>query len=44
LNIPRMFAALVLLSAAGIAIFTALSALSSHLLGRWHDSVASPER
>src|SRR5450631_707391 len=44
LNIPRMFAALVLLSAAGIAIFTALSALSTYVLARWHDSAASPER
>jgi NitT/TauT family transport system permease protein len=44
LNIPRMFAALALISVAGIAIFTALSTLSTYLLGRWHDSVASPER
>jgi NitT/TauT family transport system permease protein len=44
LNIPRMFAALVLLSAAGIAIFSALSALSTYVLARWHDSAASPER
>jgi NitT/TauT family transport system permease protein len=44
LNIPRMFAALVLLSAAGIAIYAVLCALSSYLLGRWHDSAAGPER
>jgi NitT/TauT family transport system permease protein len=44
LNIPRMFAALVLLSAAGIAIYAALSALSFLLLARWHDSAAGPER
>jgi NitT/TauT family transport system permease protein len=44
LNIPRMFAALALISAAGIAIFAALAALSTVLLGRWHDSAASPER
>jgi NitT/TauT family transport system permease protein len=44
LNIPRMFAALVLISATGIAIFAALSALSFYLLGRWHDSAAGPER
>jgi NitT/TauT family transport system permease protein len=44
LNIPRMFAALALISAAGIAIFAALSALSFYLLGRWHDSAAGPER
>jgi NitT/TauT family transport system permease protein len=44
LNIPRMFAALALISAAGIAIYAALSALSFYLLGRWHDSAAGPER
>ena len=44
LNIPRMFAALALISATGIAIFAALSELSSYLLGRWHDSAAGPER
>jgi NitT/TauT family transport system permease protein len=38
LNIPRMFAALLLLSAAGIVIYAAL-ALTSHLvLRRWHES------
>lgn len=38
LNIPRMFAALLLLSAAGIVIYTLL-ALASHLiLRRWHES------
>jgi NitT/TauT family transport system permease protein len=44
LNIPRMFAALALISATGIAIFAALSVLSSYLLGRWHESAAGPER
>jgi NitT/TauT family transport system permease protein len=38
LNIPRMFAALLLLSVAGIVIFFALSALSHLLLRRWHES------
>ncbi|HEX3710686.1 MAG TPA: ABC transporter permease subunit [Pseudolabrys sp.] len=38
LNIPRMFAALLLLSAAGVAIFFALSALSHLALRRWHES------
>ena len=33
-----MFAALFLISLAGIAIFASLSALSAHLLGRWHES------
>jgi len=43
LNIPRMFAALLLLSAAGIAIFFALSAASYFLLRRWHESALEPE-
>ena len=38
LNIPRMFAALLLLSVAGIVIFFALSLLSHLLLRRWHES------
>ncbi len=38
LNVPRMFAALFLVSLAGIAIFASLSALSAYLLGRWHES------
>jgi NitT/TauT family transport system permease protein len=38
LQIPRMFAALVLVSATGIVIFLALTLLSHLLLRRWHDS------
>jgi NitT/TauT family transport system permease protein len=38
LNISRMFAALLLLSATGVLIFAALSVLSNVLLRRWHDS------
>lgn len=37
LQVPRLFAALLLLSAAGIAIYAALNALSNRLLARWHD-------
>jgi NitT/TauT family transport system permease protein len=44
LNIPRMFAALLLLSAAGIAIFFALSWLSHLALRRWHESAVGQER
>jgi NitT/TauT family transport system permease protein len=33
-----MFAALALISLAGIAIFASLAALSDCLLGRWHES------
>ncbi|MEA2952180.1 MAG: NitT/TauT family transport system permease protein [Alphaproteobacteria bacterium] len=43
LNIPRMFAALLLLSVAGIAIFFALSAASHLLLRRWHESALEQE-
>jgi NitT/TauT family transport system permease protein len=43
LNIPRMFAALLLLSAAGVAIFFVLSALSYLALRRWHESALRPE-
>lgn len=43
LNIPRMFAALLLLSVAGIVIFFALSALSHLLLRRWHESAVQRE-
>ena len=44
LNIPRMFAALTLISLTGIAIFAVLSGLSFSLLARWHDSAAGRER
>jgi NitT/TauT family transport system permease protein len=43
LNIPRMFAALLLLSLTGIAIFFALSLLSHLLLRRWHESALAGE-
>ncbi len=38
LDIPRMFAALTLISAAGVLIYAALTALSQLCLGRWHES------
>jgi NitT/TauT family transport system permease protein len=43
LNIPRMFAALLLLSIAGVAIFFALSALSHLALRHWHESAVRRE-
>jgi NitT/TauT family transport system permease protein len=43
LNIPRMFAALVLISVAGVTIFLVLSAFSYLLLRRWHDSARRRE-
>jgi len=44
LNIPRMFAALLLLSALGITIFLLLAGLEKLLLGRWHESAMQRER
>lgn len=38
LNIPRMFAALALISLTGILIYAGFTALSHILLHRWHDS------
>lgn len=43
LNIPRMFAALLLISVAGIMIFLLTTALSHMLLRRWHDSARGRE-
>ncbi len=43
LQVPRMFAALVLVSGLGILIFVALSALSDKILGRWHESAVRRE-
>jgi NitT/TauT family transport system permease protein len=43
LNIPRMFAALLLISLTGILIFLFFSALSHVLLRRWHDSARNRE-
>jgi NitT/TauT family transport system permease protein len=44
LNIPRLFAALALLAAAGVVIFLIMSALSHVLLRRWHESALAQER
>ena len=43
LNIPRMFAALLLLSLAGIVIFALLSWLTQLALRRWHESAITRE-
>jgi NitT/TauT family transport system permease protein len=43
LNIPRMFAALLLLSAAGIVIYGLLALISHFLLRRWHESALGKE-
>jgi NitT/TauT family transport system permease protein len=44
INIPRMFAALLVLSVAGVAIFLVLSALTHLALRRWHESALAQER
>ena len=43
LDIPRMFAALTLISVAGIAIYALLAGLSHLLLRQWHESALSRE-
>jgi NitT/TauT family transport system permease protein len=43
LQIPRLFAALLLLSATGIAIFAVLSWLTRRLIGHWHESALPRE-
>jgi NitT/TauT family transport system permease protein len=44
LNAPRLFAALILISLAGIVIFLALSLISHLALRRWHESALKQER
>ncbi|HEY9567911.1 MAG TPA: ABC transporter permease, partial [Thalassobaculum sp.] len=43
LEIPRMFASLLLISLTGIVIFLALTLLQHLILRRWHESAARPE-
>jgi len=38
LNIPRLFAALVLITATGVALFGVVLLLSRIALSRWHES------
>ncbi|MCS6766106.1 MAG: ABC transporter permease [Candidatus Protistobacter heckmanni] len=38
LNIPRLFAALLLIAVTGIVLFAAMAALSKAYLGSWHES------
>jgi NitT/TauT family transport system permease protein len=44
LNIPRMFAAVILISVTGILIFMALTLLSHLILRKWHESAVRRER
>jgi NitT/TauT family transport system permease protein len=43
LNIPRMFAALILIAVTGVVIFAGLSFLSHMLLRKWHESALKSE-
>jgi NitT/TauT family transport system permease protein len=43
LNIPRMFAALLLIAAMGVVIFMGLSLLSHLMLRKWHESALKRE-
>jgi NitT/TauT family transport system permease protein len=41
LNIPRMFAALLLITVSGVLLFAAMAGLSQWALGSWHESEAN---
>lgn len=43
LEIPRMFAALFLISLAGVLLFVAMTSLSTWVLGSWHESAMKRE-
>ncbi|HET7867325.1 MAG TPA: ABC transporter permease [Burkholderiaceae bacterium] len=43
LDVPRMFAALLLITLTGVALFALMSALSAWTLGAWHDSAGRPD-
>ena len=43
LNVPRMYAALVMIAGVGILIFLALTGLNHLILRRWHESARSAE-
>ena len=44
LDIPRLFAALVLITLAGVVLYLVVSALGRFAIGRWHESELVPER
>jgi len=44
LDIPRMFAALLLITATGVILFGLMVWLERALLGRWHESTMTAER
>lgn len=44
LNIPRLFAALLLIACAGVVLFAAVAVAARLVLGRWHESELSGSR
>jgi NitT/TauT family transport system permease protein len=44
LNVPRLFAALVLITLAGIVLYAAVGLVSHVVLARWHESELTPDR
>ena len=44
LNVPRLFAALFLISLAGVALFLLMVGLTRLALGHWHESELLPDR
>jgi len=44
LNVPRLFAALVLIAATGVALFLVVDLCAKALLARWHESELDPAR
>jgi NitT/TauT family transport system permease protein len=44
LDIPRMFAALAMITVTGLVLFSLMSALQQALLGQWHESAMREER
>jgi NitT/TauT family transport system permease protein len=43
LNVPRLFAALALITLAGVVLYLAVGALANLALARWHESEMPPE-
>jgi NitT/TauT family transport system permease protein len=43
LSLPRMFAAMLLITLAGVALFTLMVGLSKLALGGWHESEVGAE-
>ncbi len=44
LDIPRMFAALLLITVTGVILFALMAGLQTLVLGQWHESTMKAER